>query len=294
METLELAEVLNRFDESINSMADTFHNSPHNFAGLLFYHQSGGISLEPIYKRYPTPRPIQNSPRLGDLGVNKLTYAVSDTDQLYREYRDKVMFFGEPRTAKLPRLGEYVFVYGKDPDGNIIEFASWAEAKIEDGLFGGVRSIGISVTDLDRSKAWYQTHCDLDIVVAEHDHFSGLVDEVSGSSGTKVRSCLLDSSRRQDALLPTGMLELYEVSNPRGRSMPFGTEWGDYGYMEVCFLSPYNINELAIYYYDQGIDVVQRPTSFGEDEERTIQYWFMYVKDPDGNFVEIVGLHPIK
>jgi hypothetical protein len=103
-----------------------------------------------------------------------------------------------------------------------------------------------------------------------------------------VKTCLLDSSKREIG----GMLELYEVSNPRGRSIPFGTQWGDFGYMEVCMVCLGNIHELCKYYMDKGLYVFQRPTHFGDDETGAIEYWFLYVRDPDGNYVESVGMHP--
>jgi len=30
------------------------------------------------------------------------------------------------------------------------------------------------------------------------------------------------------------MIELFEVMEPRGRSMPFAAGWGDFGYLQVC------------------------------------------------------------
>ncbi len=89
------------------------------------------------------------------------------------------------------------------------------------------------------------------------------------------------------------MLELYEVSNPRGRSIPFGTQWGDIGYMEICMFCPGSIVDLQNYYLEHGLDIVQRPTNFGTDETGTMEYWFLYVRDPDGIRVEYVCIRPL-
>jgi len=290
-ETLAFTGMLEEWEYSINSMADTFRNSPHNFEGFMPFQEAGGIIVEPILMKYPTPRPIHQDPRYGDIGVNKLTIAVAEVKKFYKEYRDNINFLCEPRTASLPGLGTYEFVYGKDPDGNIIEFACWEGLKFEQGMFGGAQILGVSVTDLERSKAFYREHCDFDVVIGEHEVFSNMVDEVSGTSGTQVKSCLLDCSKREPGA--GGMLELYEVSSPRGRSIPFGTQWGDFGYMEVTLFCPVHVLDLHKYYLDHNLDVVQRPTSFGTDEAGTVEYWFMYVRDPDGIFVESVGIQPL-
>lgn len=286
-ETLEFTDFVEEVEESFNSMADTFRNSQHSFRGFLVCQEAGGITIEVIAKQYPTPRSIHKKPLLGDIGVNKMTIAVQDVNKFYKEYQDRITFCGKPRSVSLPKLGDYEFVFGRDPEGNIIEFAAQAGAKAENGMFGGVLSLGLSVTDIERSKAWYMEYCDFDVIVDEHDKFSGMADEISESKGVLIKTCLLDSSKREMG----GMLELYEVSNPKGRSIPFGTEWGDYGYMEICMYHPGNIHDLAKFYMDQGLDIVQRPTHFGDDETGSIEYWFTYVRDPDGIFVESVGMH---
>ena len=47
-ETLEFRGVLEEWEYSINSMADTFRNSAHNFEGWMPFQEAGGIIIEPI------------------------------------------------------------------------------------------------------------------------------------------------------------------------------------------------------------------------------------------------------
>lgn len=294
METLELTEIFECFDQATNPMADTFRNSHHVLSGNMFCHKTGGLTLEPVQLRCPTPRAIWTTPQLGDIGPNKITFAVADVEKFFKEYQDKVKFLGEPQSTTVPGLGEYAFVYGRDPDNNIVEFASWEGAKVDQGLIGGVRILGMGVTELERSKAFFQKHCDMDVIVSEHDKFSGLVGSVSGSPDTQVKSCLLDCSKSSQAPVGTAMLELYEVSNPRGRSIPFGTMWGDFGFMETSTVALGSMYQLALYYEEEGVEVVQSPTTAIVDEEEGVEYWFIYARDPDGNFIETVGVHPIR
>ena len=102
-ETLEFRGMLEEWEYSINSMADTFRNSAHNFEGWMPFQEAGGIIIEPILMKYPTPRPIHRNPQYGDIGVNKLTIAVSDVGKFCKAYRDKVNFCGKPKKAKLKK-----------------------------------------------------------------------------------------------------------------------------------------------------------------------------------------------
>ena len=131
--------------------------------------------------------------------------------------------------------------------------------------------------------AFYQKHTDFDSVVIEpHDSFSGLVAEVSGSADTQVRSCLLANSNGFH------MLELYEVSKPRGRSIPFHTLWGDYGYLEAAYVCD-DLMATAKYWIQEGIEFICHPTPIVMDD---VTGWFMYGRDPDGIPVEIVEIPP--
>jgi catechol 2,3-dioxygenase-like lactoylglutathione lyase family enzyme len=287
--TLSFSAVLEEWPESINAMADTYRNAAHAFSGFMCMQPAGGLIIEPICMKWPTPRPIRRNLRFGDIGVNKLTLAVADVGRIHAEYQGRIAFIGDPQSVELPGLGRYEFVYARGPEGNLVELASWAGVAAGEELFCGAQTVGLSVTDLERSKAFYQHHCGFDLVVTEHEVFSGRAGEAAGGRSTVVKSCILDSSRRKTGR--GGMLELYEVSAPRGRSIPFGAQWGDYGYMEICLFCRENIIDVYQYALRQGLDVVQRPTCMGENESGTVEYWFLYVRDPDGILVEFVGYH---
>jgi catechol 2,3-dioxygenase-like lactoylglutathione lyase family enzyme len=293
-ETMGFTEMVECFDQVNDTMADTFRNTHHVLSGYMFHHRTGGLTLEPIQLQCPTPRAIFTMPQLGDIGPNKVTFAVSNVEKFVTEYQEKVKFLGEPQSVTLPGFGEYTFVFGRDPDNNILEFASWDGATVDQGGTGGIRILGLAVTEMERSKAFYQKHCDMDVVVSEHDRFSGLVSAVSGSPDTRVKSCLLDCGKGSRSPFGTAMLELYEVSSPRGRSIPFGTQWGDFGFMETSTVALGSMYQLAQYYEKEGIEIVQRPTTAVVNKEEGVEYWFMYVRDPDGNFVETVGIHSIR
>jgi catechol 2,3-dioxygenase-like lactoylglutathione lyase family enzyme len=146
------------------------------------------------------------------------------------------------------------------------------------GGFGGVRSFGISVTNLERSISFYQKYLGFDVVMmSRHENFSGLVDEVSGDKDTRVRSCLLAANNKGDC-----MIELFEVSKPRGRSIPFSANWGDFGYLQVCFNCD-DIGGMASYGEKVGMEFLCSPKIKDGGE-------FVYAKDLDGIPIEFLFL----
>lgn len=281
-DVIECTEQWADFGMAFNMMPDFFRASPHSFNGWMYQQKREAIVVECIQRFEPAPRPIHKQVRFGDIGVNKMTIEVSNVDEFAKAYIDRITFLCEPKSADIPGLGDYRFIFGADPDGNLMEFVSSSKFQV-DSTIGTIRSLGISVTELDRSIEFYQKYVDFDTVVIQpHESFSGLVGEVSGSTDTQVRSCLLANSNGFH------MLELYEVSQPKGRSIPFHVLWGDYGYLEAAYLTG-DVLGLANYYIEEGLEFISYPTAI-ELSEGDIQGtgWFLYVRDPDGIPVEVV------
>ena len=250
------------------------------FAASMLSRGADSIIIELVQMVTPVPGHIRRDLRYGDIGAGKITIPVSDVNRLYHELQEKVTFCMEPRSVEISGYGTYSFVYGKDPEGNLIEFISGAKVSVGDDI-GGVRWVGISVTDLERSLSFYQRHTGFDsFFIKPHEGFTGLVDEISGNKGTRVRSCVLASSRGG------GMVELFEVFGPRGRSIPSYTLWGDFGYLQTCLLCK-NVPEIAADFEKEGLEFIiklQRMPGPGKQE-----ICFTYVRDPDGIPLEFLS-----
>jgi catechol 2,3-dioxygenase-like lactoylglutathione lyase family enzyme len=248
----------------------------------MFNQEPEGIFLELIQMKEPNPRSIRKDFKYGDIGVAKLTIAVSDVTKLYKEMENTINFCSAPKHVTIPGWGDYNFVYCRDPEGNLLEFTSGKDIHTKD-KFGGVIRVGVSVSDLHRSKSFYQQHMDCKkVVIDDHECFSRLIDEISGSSMTKVRSCVLANSKG------VGMLELFEVLEPRGRSIPFSTRWGDFGYLQVCFNCD-DMSEIATHCEKEGIDLLCEPQVMDTDKPE-LEGAFLYVKDPDGIPLEFLHI----
>ena len=250
------------------------------YTAILFSQAAGGIIVELVQMVNPVPRPIRKDFRYGDIGLAKMTIAVSAVEDIVKEFKGKIDFCSKPKSVMIPGYGEYRFVYCKDPEGNMIELISGPETAVKD-RFGGVPWVGVCVTDLERSVPFYQKMGGFDsFFINTHENFSGLVDDVSGGQNTKVRSCILKSSQAE------GMIELFEVMEPRGRSLPFGTKWGDFGYAQVCLNGKQgdDIFEMASYFEKEGMAFLSGPQLMHDEREGA----FFYMKDPDGIPVEFL------
>jgi catechol 2,3-dioxygenase-like lactoylglutathione lyase family enzyme len=247
------------------------------FAPSMLSQEAGGIIVEFIRMSTPLPRAIRRDFRYGDIGANKMTLAVSDVKKVYSELKNKVNFCSVPKSTGIQGWGVYNFVYAKDPDGNLIELVSGDKLPVKN-RFGGVVWTGIAVTDLKRSLAFYRKNTGFDaLFINPHESFSGLVDEVSGGKATRVRSCVLSSSKGG------GMLELFEVLDPRGRSIPSYTLWGDFGYLQTCLLCK-NVPEIAARFEKEGLEFVVNLQHMPGEEVA-----FTYVRDPDGIILEFLS-----
>lgn len=268
---LEFNHVLAEFPRGRHeSLEEIFRMSPVEFAGVIFRQEAGGIFVELIEIVNPPPRHIHSDFRYGDIGVNKVTIAVPDVGQFYLEMKNQINFCAEPKITGLPAWGDLHFVYCKDPEGNLIEFVSEPDMKIQN-KYGGARWLGVGVSDLQRSKSFYQKLGFNKIVIEPHEMFSGFLDDVIGEKNTQIRSCLLANSKNP------GMLEIFEVMKPRGRSVPFFTHWGDFGYLQIS-LNAMDISAIETYCQKERIETLCKPQKADDKLAPSL----MYFKDPDG------------
>jgi catechol 2,3-dioxygenase-like lactoylglutathione lyase family enzyme len=278
-------EIFAEFDESEQEiMREVTRSSRAVFSGAILQQKAGGILLELIHMSEPVPRPIRKDFRYGDIGVAKIVLAVYDVRAVYEELKGKVNFCSQPKVMFVPGWGDYPFVYCRDPEGNLVEIVSANTAG--EGVFAGACAVGISITDLERSVSFYQNHLGFNIVIMDiHESFSGLVDEVSAAAGTRVRSCLLSANAKGEA-----MIELFEVLKPRGRSIPFSANWGDFGYLQVAF-SCDNIHGMTSEIEAAGMSLLCHPKVMdGGIPDHPGE--FVYARDPDGIPVEFLFLRP--
>ena len=271
-------QVLAAFEDvAPEAMHEVARNSELVFGGAVVSQPSGGVQLEFLRVTRPPPRALRKDPRYGDIGVGHLSLAVADLGAFHAVAKGRLAFCGAPRVAKSPGAQDRAFVFARDPEGNLVEFV-----QAQRGV-GGVISIGVGVTDIDRSIGFYRAVLELtEPPRGPHEAFSGLVDEAAAGEGVRVRACSLATG--PDA----ATLDLIEVSNPRGRSIPFAANWGDFGWLQVCF-SCGDIGATTARLERAGAVLLCSPKPAGEGSfEETGA--FVYARDPDGVPIEFLFL----
>ena len=275
-------EVFAEFGESEQEiMHEVTRSSRVVFYGATIRQKAGGIVLEFIRMVEPAPRPIRRDFRYGDIGVAKISIATPDVPSVWASLKDRVRFCSEPKTATLPgRRRPPVRLLprpGGEPGGDRL------------GRCRGGRHVrrsmrsGLAVTDLERSVPFYRDFLGFDGQEADiRESFSGLVDEVSGTAGTRVRSCLLSASGQSNT-----MIELFETLNVRGRSIPFSTRWGDLGYLQAAFDCS-DVNAIAADLEAAGLDLLCSPKVMQAGPDHPDPGEFVYARDPDGIPIEFL------
>jgi catechol 2,3-dioxygenase-like lactoylglutathione lyase family enzyme len=146
----------------------------------------------------------------------------------------------------------------------------------EEAMILGVHHTCITVSDLDRSVAFYRDLLGLDLVLTEESERSS--DDRSGNlgvSGAKVKLAILNAGNTQ--------VELIEYVTAQGR--PFDRKNNDVGATHIAF----QVEDIDATYQsllDQGVRFTAPPTTIpaGPMEGWKWTYFF----DPDGVSLEII------
>jgi catechol 2,3-dioxygenase-like lactoylglutathione lyase family enzyme len=151
------------------------------------------------------------------------------------------------------------------------------------GVIGPERlhHIGIPVSNLERSLAWYR-------------EVLGLALRMQGpSSGEDISLAVqVPEAQMNVAFLAVGdhvLLELLEYTHPGGE--PYGLTNADVGAVHVCFQVD-DINAAYEKMTAAGVVFNHPPIELGPHSGELAGYWFVYFRDPDGIQLELFQLAP--
>jgi catechol 2,3-dioxygenase-like lactoylglutathione lyase family enzyme len=141
--------------------------------------------------------------------------------------------------------------------------------------------IGIPVSNLERSIAWYSQILGL------------VVNKTAVSTGEAISQAVeIPDVEMNVAFLAVGdhlLLELLEYTNPRG--LPFELRNCDVGSVHVCF----QVDDIRAAYNEMtkiGVKFNHPPIELGAEAGDLEGYWFAYFRDPDGVQLELFQLRP--
>ena len=142
-----------------------------------------------------------------------------------------------------------------------------------------VAHVGITVSDLDRSLAFYRDLLDGEVLVDTRVASGGLA-EVVGVPGAELHLVLIQFGNT--------VLELIEYDKSPGKSQSIGNN--DVGAMHVAF----SVDDIQAAYADlsaRGIEFNAPPYTFTQsDSEQIAGVTIAYFRDPDGVQLELVQM----
>jgi catechol 2,3-dioxygenase-like lactoylglutathione lyase family enzyme len=241
-------------------------NNALSFNGVILEHTDGGIVIQLIQRNDPGVRPVRVDFALGDIGLSGIVLGVAD--------------LGAVREAMRPEAEVLIAVDGinaflHDPEGNLIRLVS-------DGT-SGFRGVMLGVSNIQRSQSFYQE------VLGFGCSSEGTIEVTLETTARDKRSVRGEYKiQRIKSASGSCWLELVQQTGCAGRSIPFGTSWGDYGYLQTCF-SCSAVSVMAVKLSERGYPLLIEPHPAGAGPVEDVGE-FVYANDPDGILIECLFL----
>lgn len=248
--------------------------------GMEIWQYTSKVSVDPKFKAV-----------LGDTGIFAAKMKALRIQDAFKHFQSQ----GLTVSKEIRRAPDGVrHFFTKDPDGNlfqVIDSDTWF--KSEGHFTGGVTGAIIGVSSIDKSLELYKT------VLGDGDVLYDVTDdapdfaELKTTTG-KVRRALICVKEAGlgafGRLLGKAYVELVEVQGYTPRNIYEGRNWGDMGFIHLCF-DVRNMKGVK-----DSVEKVGHPftidsaTSFDMGEAAG---HFTYVEDRDGALIEFVETHKV-
>jgi catechol 2,3-dioxygenase-like lactoylglutathione lyase family enzyme len=248
--------------------------------GMEIWQYTSKVSVDPTFK-----------PVLGDTGIYAAKMKALRINDAFRHFQSNG-FVVSKEIRKTPD-GALSF-FTRDPDGNlfqVIESKDWFKSK---GHFtGGVTGAIIGVSSIDKSIELYKTILGATDVVYDVTDDAPDFAELKTTSG-KVRRALIGVKQHGlgafGRLLGRAYIELVEVQGYTPRKIYEGRNWGDMGFIHLCF----DVRDMKAL----GAGVEKIGHKFTVDSADSFDMGkaaghFTYVEDRDGTLIEFVETHKV-
>lgn len=257
---------------------------------LMAMNVRGGAAIELIEHTSTRPQDPHQPVEWGDIGYLELGLKAFRLDDLYLDLKRKGADFLTPvRTMDWGEGKVEKYAYLRDPDGLLVQLVEEEGGKRPE--VGGVRHVAIGVRDMERSLSFYRLVLGFEDTLYE---FSGSLPEMEPVTGGKETEMVVLRHRPEGEsalpLLESAVVKLVHTPKYRGKAIYEGRRWGDIGLMEMAFDVidlPETVNRILA----RGAELYHPPTRV-DMGSGTIGS-FAYLKDPDGNVVELVEVEKV-
>jgi len=253
----------------------------------------GGGGLEIWQYSQRTPKPASFSIAVGDTGVFAAKIKCRDVKSFHKELSAK---WDKCSPLSTDPAGTPCF-FVEDPFGNSFQIIERKDVFIEDHkLCGGVIGALVGVTDMERSKQFYQEILGYDELI--YDRTGRFEDwSMMPGSGESYRRVLLGKSEKPQGtfsgLLGSNTIELVQALEHKPRKIFEGRFWGDPGFIQICY-DVTGMRALGEFCASKGCPFTVDSCPNGEQFDMgEASGHFTYIEDPDGSLIEFVETHKV-
>jgi catechol 2,3-dioxygenase-like lactoylglutathione lyase family enzyme len=258
---------------------------------ILAMNMQGGGGFEIWQYTSKTPLASKNKLQWTDLGILAVKIRCKDSQKTY----DHLLSIDADvlnKPCKNPAGDKHFYV--KDPFGNIFELVenkSWFSQNKD--LTGGVLGVVMGVSSINKVLPIYQEHFQQSDILADASKVWEDFDSL-GAPDQAFRRVILQGSPKPcgavGKLLCQPQIELIETNHPSRRNIFKDRNWGDLGFIHVCF----DVNEMSLLKQNlKDIGVEFTVDSENEFDMGNAAGRFAYIEDPDGTLIEMVETYKI-
>ncbi len=182
----------------------------------------------------------------------------------------------------------------RDPDGIYGIVLEYPQSSVGYGRgsarIGGIEYVAVGVSDIKKSIDFYSTVLGYNDIIYTYNGPAPEWEKLYGSPKILKRALMQRSTKPQGLFkhfLRGGMIELIEVQDGNKKHNFDGRQWGDIGFMELCF-DVDDIQETLQQKERMGVPVAVPPHS--QDMGLNTQATFAYIRDPDGSLLEFADI----